>query len=204
MTLRWTARVARSPPPGGVRRNGRSVKQTMRRTFTLLLACLVAPFTSCRSSDTAARIASERDICEAVFRYQFTHNASGQQTNAGVFFLSMTNADPDDSFMNRFAGDTPPVKKASLASSDTRTIVMDPETKANGLILQIENIRWITEEKVEVDGGYFEAGDSSSGNTYYLEKQKGRWIVIKDGMHWISRNTEPALSGYRRPAVASA
>ena len=36
---------------------------------------------------------------EAVFRYQFQHNASGQQTNAAAYFIAIDNKDPDDAFM---------------------------------------------------------------------------------------------------------
>lgn len=53
------------------------------------------------------------DICEAVFRYQFEHNASGAQQKAKAYFLKIHNKDPSDEFLARFKGHTPPVKKGS-------------------------------------------------------------------------------------------
>jgi hypothetical protein len=35
-------------------------------------------------------------------------------------------------------------------------------------------------------GGYFEGGESASGNTYTLERHADVWRVVKDVMNWIS------------------
>ena len=123
---------------------------------------------------------------EATFRYIFTHNASGQKTNATVYFLSINAKDPDDDFMKRFSGNTQPVKKASRAGHNSGTVVMDPETGNTGLIFEIHKVTVIDGTHARVDGGYYEAGDSSSGNLYDLEKKDGNWIVVKDVMEWIS------------------
>ncbi len=51
--------------------------------------------------------ANEDDIREAVFRYQFAHNASAQQQGAKVYFLSLAeDKDPSDRFMLRFKDHT--------------------------------------------------------------------------------------------------
>ena len=131
----------------------------------------------------------EDNIKEAVFRYQFVHNASGLQQKAGVYFLSLWGVgedgkDPSDDFMRRFAGHTPPVKKFSRASFEDG--LKDEETGARGLIFRVTVIKWITGSRVEVGGGYYEGQVSSSGNTYYVEKRDGKWVVVRDKMYWIS------------------
>ncbi len=46
-----------------------------------------------------------------------------------------------------------------------------------GLLFYISEIRWLSESEVEVEGGYYEAGLSASGNTYHLSRNRGSWIV---------------------------
>lgn len=129
--------------------------------------------------------ADEDDTREAVFRYEFAHNASGQQQNAKVYFLSLDkDKDPSDAFMSRFKDHKPPVKKRSQATREAE--VIDKDTGERGLIFRATAIKQLDENKVTVDGGYYEAGLSSSGNTYTVERIKHKWVVTKDLMNWIS------------------
>lgn len=129
--------------------------------------------------------ADEDNIREAVFRYQFVHNASGQQQSAKVYFLSVgDNEDPSDAFMARFDKHKLPVKKRSQATGNTE--VIDKETGERGLKFCVTTIEPLTEDKVVVDGGYYEAGLSASGNVYTVERKDQRWVVTKDKMLWIS------------------
>ena len=61
---------------------------------------------------------------------------------------------------------------------------MDKKTGEQGLIFNVTRIQWKSD--TEVEGGYYEAGLSASGNTYTLKKDKGKWQVTKDKMDWIS------------------
>jgi len=126
------------------------------------------------------------NIREATFRYMFAKNASGQQQAAKVYCLSVEDQDPADDFMHRFANDTPPVKKASQCTASAREGVRDKETGARGLAFRVDKLTKKEDSRAEVDGGYYEAGLSASGNTYSLEKKEGVWKVVKDVMHWIS------------------
>jgi hypothetical protein len=130
--------------------------------------------------------ADEDAIREAVFRYQFEHNASGQQQKASAYFLSIGKdyKDPDDAFMARFVKHQPPVKKASQATGQLG--VIDKETGQPGLKFRVESIKQVDEDKVIVEGGYYESGDSSSGNTYTVERIDHKWSVTSDEMRWIS------------------
>jgi len=64
--------------------------------------------------------------------------------------------------------------------------VKDKATGKPGLIFTIDSVRCADTSRCEVEGGYYEAGLSASGNTYFLEKRDGKWVVVRDTMHWIS------------------
>ena len=157
-----------------------------RSLVVLFLLCVV---TVCGAVDRGGQL---DDIREATFRYQFKKNASGQQQNAKVYFLTLFNQkeqqdeDPEDKFMKRFDGHKPRVAKVSQSKSSMPEGVQDKKTGEHGLIFTITAIRWKSDEEVEVDGGYYEGSLSSSGNTYFLKRKGGKWIVERDDMHWIS------------------
>jgi hypothetical protein len=135
-----------------------------------------------------ARESQTDDIREAVFLWQFEHNASGQQTNAQVYFLEVgeKGGDPGDEFMKRFTGHKPPVRKVSACSASADQGVLDKKTGEKGLIFRVTSIKWKSDTSVDVSGGYYEAGESASGNTYTAKKEKGKWQVTNNKMHWIS------------------
>jgi hypothetical protein len=64
--------------------------------------------------------------------------------------------------------------------------IRDLHSDAPGLLFRVDAIKWITRSQVEVSGGYYEGRLSSSGNTYYVQKRDGKWLVVRDEMHWIS------------------
>ncbi len=172
-----------------------------RPTILVLLALLVgcvAPI----PQQADSREAEEAAILEAVFRYQYEHNSSGAQSNVDFYFLSFgsigENEDPSLAFMARFEGHSPKVEPVSLSITSAQSTasilstasavsgVSHEEHGGRGLIFRIEHIRWIDGHTVEVDGGYYEARRSSSGNTYKVERRRGRWVVTDDRMLWIS------------------
>jgi hypothetical protein len=141
------------------------------------------------------QLSAQDSVREAVFHYQFHHNESGQQQSAKVYFLSVmrlndstgrwNDSDPGTELLRRFDGNTPPVKPFSKCVTSVEG-VFDRQTGEMGLLFQAGAIRWVADDQAEVDGGYFEGGLSASGNTYYLERRSGEWIVTRDVMHWIS------------------
>jgi hypothetical protein len=136
-----------------------------------------------------AAVAADDDIREAVFRHQFDHNASGLQKNAKVFCLQIEgNQDPSPELLRRFDGNAPRVKKASLCSfkpGHARGGVVD-DTGAPALIFRVDTLQHPGDDAAIVEGGYFEAGLSASGNVYELVREGNLWIVKKDTMKWIS------------------
>lgn len=143
---------------------------------------------SCGLAADQARDSQTDDIREAVFRWQFQHNASGQRANAQVYFLGVgeKGGDPTDEFMKRFADHQPPVRKVSASTADPDTGVRDKKTGEQGLIFRVTSITWKSDTEVDVSGGYYEAGLSASRNAYTLKKESGQWKVTSDKMQWIS------------------
>lgn len=157
---------------------------------SLVVGCSPAhPPAAPTSEAPPAPAADDDDVREAVFRHQFDHNASGLQKNARVYCLQIEGKrDPSPELLRRFEDSEPKVKKASLCSfkrGSERGGVQD-DTGAPGLIFRIDTIRRQAPDAAVVEGGYFEAGLSSSGNVYELARVGGRWIVKKDTMIWIS------------------
>jgi hypothetical protein len=117
----------------------------------------------------------------------FGKNASGQQQSAGVYCLELEKgADPSPAFLARLRSAAPHVTRASACDASADKGVIEKSSGKQGLIFRVESISWIDDDHAEVGGGYYEAGLSASGNTYYLERKNGAWHVTKDVMHWIS------------------
>lgn len=159
---------------------------------TLLAACAGLVSSVPVVSPTALpRSAQEDDIREAVFRYQFEHNASGTQQTAKFYCLSLgeysKDIGPDDGLMQRFQGHKPAVKKVSQCVYSLEVGVKDKETgQSGGLVFRVTSIRWISDTEIEVEGGYYEGGLSASGNVYRVVQKGSQWIVTEDQMRWIS------------------
>ena len=137
----------------------------------------------------------EDDIREAVFRYQFHHNASALQQEAKVYCLAVGRklGDPTDEFMRRFRNDKPAVRKASSCDLMTGNGVVERRTGNQGIELEIASLKWISDSEVEVEGGYYEGNMSSSGNLYTVNERDGKWRVTKDQMQSISRSSPGPL-----------
>ena len=150
----------------------------------LLAACATQPRTP--PKPPVALTTDDADIYEAVFRHQFGRNASATQQSAGSYFIQIMEADPTDTFLLRFAGHTPSVKRASEARHGRDSGIYDRQTRRMSLIFEAGAIRWHGRNTVEVDGSYYEGNLSSSGNTYRLKRQGTKWKVVSDTMSWIS------------------
>ena len=156
----------------------------------LLLVALVGV----SSSSDAARKSQEDDIRQAVFLYQFEHNASGGKNHAHDYFLSIVEDDRDafghdlpDPFMARFAGHKPPVRKFSDCRVKNDGEVVRKHSGKPGLLFMTGSITWLSDTTVTVNGGYYEGNVSSSGNVYTVSKENGTWKVVKDQMTVISQ-----------------
>jgi len=136
------------------------------------------------------RRVQEENLWEAVFRYQFAHNGSGQQQAAHIYFIGITigtnRVEPSNEFMKRFANHMPPVKRLSACHFARGVGLIDNKTGEQGLSFFISDIRWISNTEVEVMGGYYEAELSASVNLYTLRMKGGRWTVVGDKLEGMS------------------
>ena len=143
-------------------------------SVVMIAIALCAACSSSEPVDPAARADLEFDICEAVFRHQFEHNASAAQQGAAAYFLTLRKQDVSAEFLARFAGNGIPVRPGSEFE------------EGKGLQFRVDSIEWQDDGGVKVNGGYYEAGMSSSGNVYTLERDGEQWEVTDDKMEWIS------------------
>jgi len=136
-------------------------------------------------------------IAAATFRYQFQHNASGLRASAAAYCIGYGAFGPDaDSNKNRtdppqevliaLADVVPAVKPYSQCSHTKEQGVRDKASGKRALIFTLRSMECSEPLKCRVDGGYYEGGESASGNSYFLERRDGKWLVIGDKMHWIS------------------
>jgi hypothetical protein len=168
----------------------------MKSSFLIIVMIGSLAVLCCRDIGTAPPTAFfQDDVKEAVFRHQFYKNDSGLQQGAKVYFIGLYvpgdstrqgyYVDLSDGFMSRFQGNSPPVKKASECTPSMNG-VFDKQTGNRGLLFRIESMREFSNDEVEVEGGYFEAGLSASGNLYTVRRIDGRCVVVKDVLIWIS------------------
>jgi hypothetical protein len=148
--------------------------------FVILVLALHAP----SFATDPVRSSQEDDIREAVFRYLFDHNGSGQQHNAHAYCLAIVitgeEIDPSAQLIKRFAHHKPPIRKASACHS-TEIQVVENRWEKPALIFSVSEIEWISDTEVAITGGYEEANNSSSFCGYTVSKQKGQWTVAASG-----------------------
>jgi hypothetical protein len=134
----------------------------------------------------------EGNICEAVFRWQFSHIPSEQQERARVYFLQIGGSsivsDPSDGFIDRFADNKRPVRPVSACNPWMGPHAVDKNSGERGLIFRVTHFIWKTDSEVDVKGGSYEAASSASGNTYSLRKDNGSWKVTNEKTNWISKD----------------
>jgi hypothetical protein len=123
------------------------------------------------------RFAAQDEILEAVFRYQFQHNASAIQGKADRYCLTLPqDKNPSEEFLRRFAEVQPSVVSADQCRKKA----------GRDLFFRVQNLDWRSDEEVWVRGGYWEGNLSSSLELYRVLRKNGRWIVEGSRMEAIS------------------
>lgn len=154
--------------------------------LVLVVLFVLVTATGCAAGSTTAannsapsidRAAAVEDIAEAVFRYQFDHNASAIQKRAEKYCLSLPGEKmPGAELLRRFEGNRPPVAAASQC-----------ERKAGkNLFFRVQKLDWRNDKEVWVRGGYWEGNLSSSTEMYRVVNDNGKWIVKGARMEAIS------------------
>jgi len=158
------------------------MKQSRSSVKALLLLFLLAAATACASSappppSVPGGLVAEADIAEAVFRYQFQHNASAIQQEADHYCLSLAGErSPDGDFLHRFDGNHPPVRSADQCQRGS----------GHDLFFRVQRLDWRSDTEVWVSGGYWEGNLSSSKESYRVRFKNGKWVVDGARMEAIS------------------
>lgn len=147
----------------------------------LAVLCLTLMAGACASGapppPAQDRFAAQDEILEAVFRYQFQHNASAIQSKADRYCLTLPqDKNPGEEFLRRFAGNQPPVASADECN----------RKRGQDLFFRIQSLDWRSDEEVWVRGGYWEGNLSSSIEMYRVLRKNGNWIVEGSRMEAIS------------------
>jgi hypothetical protein len=131
-----------------------------------------APDTTAGAEDAFA----PDDLLEAIFRYQFEHNASGLQQNAAAYCLSLgRDRQVPESLLRRFANHRPPVHGEADCPGGEGT-----------LTFHIRSVKWLSDDEVEAIGGYHEGNLSSSTESFRAAREAGRWVVKESRLLVIS------------------
>ena len=130
----------------------------------------------------------ETQIQQAVLRYQFEHNAAARKYN--IFCIAIgdreTSLDAPTQLIDGLNDAGHKVIKFSACNANDGEGVTERVSGNPALMLSVAQVKWLASDEVLVDGGYYEASLSASGNTYHLKKIEGMWRVVKDEMNWIS------------------
>jgi len=126
----------------------------------------------------------EVDLLETLFRYQIEHNTSGVPragSNQRVYVSLGEHTDPPQEILARFRNHVPGVDPVSVAGDIGPTPAV-----GDRIVFRATHIRWIDNDTVEIEGGYYCGGLCGSGNTYRAQRKAGTWTVVSDIMHWVS------------------
>ena len=153
----------------------------------------------------------EHDIAEAVFRHQL-REYRGAVAFLILTVSNQEATDPSDAFLERFDGHRPPVKKESESTVavpseerqprtfwqrllgkeptpaparsfyDSRPRIVDGATGAVGTKFRVGAITLVTDERADVEGGWYAGPGAAWDGTYHLRREDGRWVVYDQTM----------------------
>lgn len=154
-----------------------------------LLSCLLMAAALAACGENTSHSAEAPDIYATVFRYQIAHNLSSQREGVELACLATVvkgiSGDPDPAIMARFAGSTVLIRKQSECTVASFG-VFDNVSGKRGIELKLGKITWLSSNEAKIEGGYYEANESGSGNTYRLRKTGKQWEVVDDLLNWVS------------------
>jgi len=131
------------------------------------------------------RESEAHNVREVAFK-SLIYEAAAAQQGYRVYFLSLGSTwtndtpfaiDPSDTFMTRFAGRTPPVKKVSQSKKAERGQVLDKSTGQLGVIFTVADLKWVSDQEVEATCSVYKAGLNGYAYKYTLIKKNNQWKV---------------------------
>lgn len=165
----------------------------MRRPLLLFLLLMMS--SSCQRekaitglpTDTMAgnRLIEEDHIREAVIRYQLI-----QFKGANLYFLCLTQGcDVSDKFLARFVA-PPELRAASRAKRLAKTSkypgYIDVRTGEHGTYIFVSEVKWLDRDEAQVGGGEYGGPLCAEGGYYTVNREDGKWVVVRYKQSWIS------------------
>jgi len=147
---------------------------------------LAALLTGCTLNPSKAD--EELQIQQTVLRYQFEHNAAANKYAIFCIAISKgeTASDAPAKLIQGLNDATHKAVKSSDCDAHMDNGVTEHSSGKPALTLNVGKVNWVAKDEAVVEGGYYEAGLSSSGNTYHLKKISGVWRVVQNQLNWIS------------------
>jgi hypothetical protein len=147
---------------------------------TILISVLMAAFVAApalqKSAGEPSRSDQEDNIREAVFRYQF----KSFDLLVAYHFISVNGKNPSAAMLQRFHGEQPPVLPVSEAEKIKKPmkLIQNRNDYKQGVLFNQGQVKWISDTKVDVDGG-FECGDicDEGSGVYHTTRQENKWVV---------------------------
>jgi len=124
-------------------------------------------------------VSGDLDVYESVVRYQI----KSWDLAASTFCIEVDGKDADETLLNRLR--PLPVKAASGCDRESGR-VKDKETKKAAVIFDIEEIRRISDSKVEVEGGYWCGSQCMAEGVYHAVHEGPGWRVTSFDMKIIA------------------
>ena len=121
------------------------------------------------------------DIHESVFRWLFdNYDSTARARPPQVYFISIAhNVDPSPGLLRRFVHHSPPIRAVSEATYHDDIGAVDNHTGERGVILNIAEIRWVSDVEVQVDDDFLVSSSGGGGYTHTLNFKGGKWVVTK-------------------------
>lgn len=143
-----------------------------------VFGCLLLAAGCAASAGDKRRAGQEGDIREVVFRYQFEHSELQQRDLAEAFFIGLDEGDddPDAAFLARFAGHDPVVLPASDAERSLLGVSHEDTGELGALFFQ-DDIDWVSDRRVTVEGGWFEGERSAGKSIFHVSLKADGWVV---------------------------
>lgn len=142
--------------------------------FTLFSAGQAQPI---RKTSVSARRARQTDDCREVL---FRKLIRGSQREA-VVFISVDGRDPPPVFLNRLRRYRHDLQPRSVAQPLDREHPSPWELKTgrDGVVLKVDEVRWIGSHTVELKAGYWGGVLDASTTTYRLKLSHGQWRIVR-------------------------
>ena len=102
-------------------------------------------------------------------------------------FLSLDGSDPSKELIVKLreSGVTVhPVSKSKY--DDNQGAVVHASKLGSAAIIQIRDMKVISRKKVKVDWGHYKGNVHASGSTATMKMKKGKWLVTKSRIKWVS------------------